>query len=162
MVNFMSCEFHLHNKKYYVSLSTQQIIPNIKTINIYYFTQLLRTRNLGVISWIVLAQSLSLSFVFPFCFLFCLCHGIQKFQGEGLNPCLCRDPSCYSDNAESLTHCATRELPQGLSWGFRLDVGRGYSHQKAWLGLEDPLPRGIPHKVAAERKPRLLTAQTSP
>lgn len=32
-------------------------------------------------------------------------------------------------------------MSQGLSWGCSQDVGWGYSHKKAWLGQEDPLPR---------------------
>ena len=33
-----------------------------------------------------------------------------KFPGQGSNPCHSNDPSSCSDNARSLTHCATREL----------------------------------------------------
>ena len=32
-------------------------------------------------------------------------------QGQGLNPHHGSDPSCCSDSAGSLTHCATKELP---------------------------------------------------
>ena len=35
---------------------------------------------------------------------------MQKFPGQGLNPCHDRDPSCCSDNMGSLTCCTTREL----------------------------------------------------
>ena len=34
-----------------------------------------------------------------------------KFPGRGSNPGHSSDPSCCSDIAGSLTHCATRELP---------------------------------------------------
>ena len=34
---------------------------------------------------------------------------IWKFPGQGLNPCHSSNPSCYSENARSLTSCATRE-----------------------------------------------------
>ena len=42
-------------------------------------------------------------FVGPIC-------SMCKFPGEGSNPCHSNDRSCCSDNAGSLTHCATREL----------------------------------------------------
>ena len=41
---------------------------------------------------------------------------MQKFSGQGLNPHHGSDPGHSSDNARSLTYCATKELP-GL-WGF--------------------------------------------
>ena len=50
--------------------------------------------------------SLSLSLFF---FFFWLCP--QKFPGQGSNLCHSSDPSQCSDNARSLTHWATRELP---------------------------------------------------
>ena len=34
-----------------------------------------------------------------------------KFLGQGLNPCYISDSSRSSDNARSLTHCATRDRP---------------------------------------------------
>ena len=47
-----------------------------------------------------------LSMVSQFFFLVFVCAtGIQKFLGQGPNP------SHSTDNARSLTHCATRELP---------------------------------------------------
>lgn len=35
---------------------------------------------------------------------------MQKFLGQGSNLCHSSDPSHYSDNARSLTHCATEEF----------------------------------------------------
>ena len=35
---------------------------------------------------------------------------MRKLPRQGLNPCHISDPSCYSDNMRSLTHCATREF----------------------------------------------------
>ena len=50
---------------------------------------------------------------FP-CFQPCCIHSIWKFLDQGLNPVHSSDPSCCSDNAESLTCCATRKLlPEG-------------------------------------------------
>ena len=37
-------------------------------------------------------------------------QGMWKFLDQGLNLCHSSDKSCCSDNARSLTHCATREL----------------------------------------------------
>ena len=37
-------------------------------------------------------------------------QGMQKFLGQGLNPCHSSDPSYNSDNAKSFSHGATREL----------------------------------------------------
>ena len=37
-------------------------------------------------------------------------RGMWKFLGHGLKPCHSSDPGCCSDNAGSLTCCATREL----------------------------------------------------
>ena len=37
-------------------------------------------------------------------------HSMWKFPGQGSNPCLSSDLSCYSDNTRSITHCTTREL----------------------------------------------------
>ena len=62
---------------------------------------------------------LPLERVFPFFFFlfsflfFCVCvcaHGMQKFPGQGSNPL----HSCNQshNNARSLTHCTTRELPK--------------------------------------------------
>jgi len=51
-----------------------------------------------------------------FCFFFLATAkacGSWKFLGQGLNPCHSKQLSCCSDNARSLTHCATREL-----WSF--------------------------------------------
>ena len=36
-----------------------------------------------------------------------------KFLGQGSNLCHSSNLSCCSDNARSLTHCTTRELPKG-------------------------------------------------
>ena len=38
-------------------------------------------------------------------------QGVQKFPGQELNLHHSSDPSCCSDNAGSLTHSTTRELP---------------------------------------------------
>ena len=38
-------------------------------------------------------------------------QGMWKFLDQGLNPHHSSDSSCCNDNARSLTHCATRELP---------------------------------------------------
>ena len=40
----------------------------------------------------------------------CTC-GLWKFLGQKSNPCHGSDPSYCSDNARSLTTCATREFP---------------------------------------------------
>ena len=48
---------------------------------------------------------LKLYSVTSLCYCFSQAHGIQKFPSQGSN--LCHS----SDNADSLTHCATRELP---------------------------------------------------
>ena len=40
-------------------------------------------------------------------------HGIWKFLGQRWNLHHSNDPSCCSDNAGSLTHCAMRELLRG-------------------------------------------------
>ena len=46
-------------------------------------------------------------------------HTMQKFPGQGSNPCHNGDLSHSSDNAGSLTHWAIRELPVKLfDWGF--------------------------------------------
>ena len=45
-------------------------------------------------------------------FIFGCASGMPKFQGQGLNLSHSSDPSHCSDNAESLTHWATRELPE--------------------------------------------------
>ena len=42
--------------------------------------------------------------------LFGLTRGMWKFWGQGVNPRHRSNPSCYSDNAGSLTYCTTREL----------------------------------------------------
>lgn len=47
---------------------------------------------------------------FLFFFTFFFFWPCQKFPGQALNPCHSRDPSVSSDNAESLTAKATREL----------------------------------------------------
>ena len=36
---------------------------------------------------------------------------MQKFPGQGLNPCQSSDPCQSSGNTKSLTHGASRELP---------------------------------------------------
>ena len=44
-------------------------------------------------------------------FVFSICgHNMWKVPGKGLNTSHSIDPSCFSDNARSFTHCATREL----------------------------------------------------
>ena len=43
-----------------------------------------------------------------FFFFFDYTHSMQKFPGQGSNPCHSRDQSCCSDT-RSLIHCATRE-----------------------------------------------------
>ena len=50
---------------------------------------------------------------FLFCFVLflfeCICD-MGKFPGQGSSPHHCSDPSCCSDKARSLTHCATGKL----------------------------------------------------
>ena len=41
---------------------------------------------------------------FSFCLYFGCTHGMQKFLGQGSNPCHSCNQSCNSDNAKSLTH----------------------------------------------------------
>lgn len=38
-------------------------------------------------------------------------HGMRRCPGQGLNQCHRSNLSHYSDNARSLTHCTTEELP---------------------------------------------------
>ena len=45
----------------------------------------------------------------------CYSCGMWKFLGRGLNWRHSSNPSCCSDNAGPLTHCATRELLKTLS-----------------------------------------------
>ena len=40
--------------------------------------------------------------------------GMWKFPGQGLNSCHSSNPSCFSDNARSLTHSASGEPPSPL------------------------------------------------
>ena len=47
----------------------------------------------------------------PVFFFFFLTYSLENFPGQGLNPHHRSDPSRCSDNAGSLTHCTTRELP---------------------------------------------------
>ena len=44
-----------------------------------------------------------------FFFYFGSSLGVQKFLGQGSNPCCSHDPSRSSDNTGSLTFCAIRE-----------------------------------------------------
>lgn len=53
-----------------------------------------------------------LSIYLNFFFFFCHTHSMWKFPGQGSNPCHSSDLNHISDNAESLTHWATRELPR--------------------------------------------------
>ena len=53
-------------------------------------------------------------FFFVFVFFFGHACDMQKFQGQGVNPCHSADPSHSSDNARSLFCWATRELPGPL------------------------------------------------
>ena len=53
--------------------------------------------------------------LFLFCFFVCLfvfghAQGMWKFPGQRSNPHLSSNPSCQSNNAGSLTLCATRKL----------------------------------------------------
>lgn len=61
---------------------------------------------------------------FYFFFWPCLWH--VEVPRPGIDPCHSSDLSCCSDNTESLTHCATRELPAQLlkvfSWNSILQV----------------------------------------
>lgn len=41
---------------------------------------------------------------------------MQKSLGQGSNSQHRSDPSCYSDNARSLTCCATREIPRQFTF----------------------------------------------
>ena len=45
-----------------------------------------------------------------FILLFYFFGFMRNFLGQGLNPGHSNDPSCYSDNAGSLPHCAAREM----------------------------------------------------
>ena len=51
-------------------------------------------------------------FLFFFFFFFGLICGMCKFPGQGLNPCHNCSLRHNCGNAESLTHCITRELPK--------------------------------------------------
>ena len=51
--------------------------------------------------------------LWPLMYKFCFVphtHSMWKFLGHRLNPCHSSNPSHCSNNARSLTHCATREL----------------------------------------------------
>ena len=58
-------------------------------------------------------------FDFFFFFFFDCALGIQKFLGQGSNPCHISHPSQSSDNAGSLSHWATRELLNVLIYFFK-------------------------------------------
>ena len=54
-------------------------------------------------------------FIILFYFIFIIfgrAHSMQKFPGQGLNLHCSSNQSHSSDNARSLTHLATRELPE--------------------------------------------------
>ena len=53
-------------------------------------------------------------YLFIFLLLFVHAHGTWKFPDQGSNPHHSSNPSCCKDNAISLTHWATRELPISL------------------------------------------------
>ena len=55
---------------------------------------------------------------FFFFFFFLSCPSMQKFPGQGWNPCHSSDLNHCSDNAGSLNHWATGELP---ALGFGID-----------------------------------------
>ena len=54
---------------------------------------------------------LILGFFCVFVCLFCWAWGSWNFLGQGANLCYSTDLSFCSDNARSLTHCTTREIP---------------------------------------------------
>ena len=58
-----------------------------------------------------------LFYIFFFSFFFGYGHGMWRCPGQGLNQCHRSNLSHYSDNARSLTHCTTRELPS-TGWFF--------------------------------------------
>ena len=49
--------------------------------------------------------------VYTCIYIFGRTHGMWKFLGQELNLCHSSNLSYCSENAESLTSCATRELP---------------------------------------------------
>ena len=53
-------------------------------------------------------------------FFFPCTHDMWKFLGQGSNPHHSSDPCHCSDNVESLTHCATREILPPLFFFIRL------------------------------------------
>ena len=53
---------------------------------------------------------------FFFFFFFGHAHGMWKFLGQGSNLLHSSDPSCYSENAGSLTHRTARECQQWTIW----------------------------------------------
>ena len=62
-------------------------------------------RHIPVLFFVVVA------FVFAFFFFFFFCtYSMLKFPGQGSNQHHISDLNCCSDNARSLTHCATTEL----------------------------------------------------
>ena len=61
-----------------------------------------------------------------FVFVFCHTRGMWKFPGQGSNPCHSSNLSRFSDNAGSLTCCATKELCDVL-------FGHLSSLEKCWF-----------------------------
>ena len=59
--------------------------------------------------------SKKISFFF-FLFFFWLHCSMQKFPGQGSNPCNCCNQSHSSDNAKSLTHWVTRKFQKGFTF----------------------------------------------
>ena len=60
-------------------------------------------------------RSIVKMWLYSFFFFGCTC-GIWEFSVRGLNLWHSSNLSCYSDNAGSLTHCATRELHRCISF----------------------------------------------
>ena len=61
-------------------------------------------------------------------FFFACAHGMWKFAGQGLNSWHSSDPSCCSDNAGSLTLCATGEFWGHFFWGGGLSRAAPVAH----------------------------------
>ena len=94
---------------------------------IYFLLHFLILHRIGIISFLIFLNRIHqwshLSWHFICLQIVCLfvfghAHGMWKFPGQGSNTQHSSDTSHCSDNARSLTHCATRELLKILNGKF--------------------------------------------
>ena len=88
-----------------------QLLPRA-AMSLYIFPLRVPQKKLNNLPFISLYYYILWVFFWYKCLFFFFCHtcGMWKFPGQGLNLNLSSDLSCRSDNAGSLSHCATREL----------------------------------------------------